>query len=105
MSDTGVVVVTHGDAAVSMVEAVERVAGKLNVRTVTVQVGEPRNQTEDRLEQAVEALHTDEVLFLVDLEGSTPFNLCCRRCGGNSVVLTGMNLPMLFKLATADRHK
>ena len=105
MTNTGVVVVTHGDAAVSMVEAVERVAGNLNVRTVTVQVGESRNQTEDRLEQAVEALHTDEVLFLVDLEGSTPFNLCCKKCGGQSVVLTGMNLPMLFKLATADRQK
>jgi PTS system mannose-specific IIB component len=97
-------VVTHGDAAVSMVEAVERVVGQLHVQTVTVQVGEPRGETETRLEEAVESLHTDEVLFLVDLEGSTPFNLCCKRCGGQSVVLTGMNLPMLFKLATVDRH-
>ncbi len=97
--------VTHGDAAVSMVEAVERVVGNLHVQTVTVRVGEPRGETENRLEHAVEALHADEVLFLVDLEGSTPFNLCCSRCGGNSVVLTGMNLPMLFKLATVDRHK
>jgi mannose/fructose-specific phosphotransferase system component IIA len=105
MSNTGVVVVTHGDAAVSMVEAVERVVGRLDVQTVTVRVGEPRGETEDRLEHAVEALAADEVLFLVDLEGSTPFNLCCRRCGGNSVVLTGMNLPMLFKLATVDRHR
>jgi mannose/fructose-specific phosphotransferase system component IIA len=86
-----------------MVETVERVVGKLGVATVAVPVGEPANDTEDRLEHAVDALDTDEVLFLVDLEGSTPFNLCCRRCGGNSVVLTGMNLPMLFKLATADR--
>jgi len=44
-----------------------------------------------------------EVLFLTDLEGSTPYNLCCKRCEGKSVVLSGMNLPMLFKLATADR--
>jgi mannose/fructose-specific phosphotransferase system component IIA len=72
---------------------------------VTVRVGEPRGETEDRLEHAVEALGAAEVLFLVDLEGSTPFNLCCRKCGGNSVVLTGMNLPMLFKLATVDRQR
>ena len=45
----------------------------------------------------------DEVLFLADLEGSTPYNLCCKRCGGQSVVLSGMNLPMLLKLATANR--
>jgi len=100
---TGVVVVTHGEAALSMVDAAERMVGKLDVRTVAVAPSEPRAQIESRLEQAVEALATTDVLFLVDLEGSTPFNLCCRRCGGSSVVLSGMNLPMLFKLATADR--
>ena len=52
----------------------------------------------------VDDLHADEVLFLTDLEGSTPYNLCCKRCGGKSVVLSGMNLPMLMKLATANRE-
>jgi mannose/fructose-specific phosphotransferase system component IIA len=104
MSNTGIVVITHGDAAVSMVEAAERVVGNLGVQTVTVSVGEPRLETESRIEKAVVELGVDEVLFLVDLEGSTPFNLCCKKCGGQSVVLTGMNLPMLFKLATVDRH-
>jgi mannose/fructose-specific phosphotransferase system component IIA len=104
MSKTGVVIVTHGDAAVDMVDAAERMVGKLEVATVAVKIGEPRRETESRLEEAVEALHTPDILFLVDLEGSTPFNLCCRKCGGTSVVLSGMNLPMLFKLATADRE-
>jgi mannose/fructose-specific phosphotransferase system component IIA len=100
---TGVVVVTHGEAAVDMVDAVERMVGHLEVATVAVRAGEQRGDIESRLERAVESLHSDDVLFLVDLEGSTPFNLCCRKCGGTSVVLSGMNLPMLFKLATADR--
>jgi mannose/fructose-specific phosphotransferase system component IIA len=104
MNRTGVVVVTHGDAAVDMVDAVERMVGRLEVATVAVRIGEPRSETESRLEAAVESLQSGDVLFLVDLEGSTPFNLCCRKCGGTSVVLSGMNLPMLFKLATADRH-
>jgi mannose/fructose-specific phosphotransferase system component IIA len=98
------VVVTHGEAAVDMVDAAERMVGKLDVSTVSVRIGEPRVETENRLEEAVERLHTIDVLFLVDLEGSTPFNVCCRKCGGASVVLSGMNLPMLFKLATADRE-
>jgi len=100
---TGIVVVTHGDAAVSMVEAAERVLGSLQVATVSVHIGEPPPETEKKLEAAVEELHAEEVLFLVDLEGSTPYNLCCHKCNGRSVVLSGMNLPMLFKLATADR--
>ncbi len=99
----GVVVVTHGDAALSMVEAAERVVGPLDVRTLTVRIGEAREETEARLQQEIKTVGADEFLFLVDLEGSTPFNLCCRRCSGPSVVLSGMNLPMLFKLATADR--
>ncbi len=104
MSITGVVVITHGNAAEDMVEAAERVVGKLDVRTISVRIGEPRAETESHIETVVGGLDTDEILFLTDLEGSTPFNLCCRKCCGRSVVLSGMNLPMLFKLATADRQ-
>jgi mannose/fructose-specific phosphotransferase system component IIA len=103
MGMTGVVVITHGNAATCMVEAAERVVGQLNVRTISVRIGEPRSETESHIEMVVGELATDEVLFLTDLEGSTPYNLCCKKCGGKSVVLSGMNLPMLFKLATADR--
>jgi mannose/fructose-specific phosphotransferase system component IIA len=103
MSTIGIVVVTHGDAGDDMVAAAERMVGPLGVRTVAIGVGEARERMEHRIEETVADMHTDDLLFLVDLEGSTPFNLCCRKCGGTSVVLTGMNLPMLFKLATADR--
>ncbi len=103
VSKTGVVVVTHGDAAIDMVAAAERMVGRLDVQVVAVQAGEERKAIEERLSVACKKLSTEDVLFLVDLEGSTPFNLCCSHCAGTSVVLSGMNLPMLFKLATADR--
>jgi PTS system mannose-specific IIA component len=103
-SHTGVVIITHGNAAQSMVEAAERVVGRLGVRTIAVPIGEARADTESHIESVVDELATEEVLFLTDLEGSTPYNLCCRKCGGRGVVvLSGMNLPMLFKLATANR--
>jgi mannose/fructose-specific phosphotransferase system component IIA len=101
--DTAVIIVSHGGVAEAMVEAAERYVGKLDVDVVAVGAGEPTFDIEQRIESAAEHRGTDEILFLLDLEGSTPFNLCCRRCGGKSVVLSGMNLPMLFKLATADR--
>jgi PTS system mannose-specific IIA component len=103
MSTAAVIVITHGNAAEDMVDAVERVVGKLDVRTISVRVGEPRAETESHIEAVVDEMHADEVLFLTDLEGSTPYNLCCKKCGGTSVVLSGMNLPMLMKLATANR--
>lgn len=103
-SHTGVVIITHGNAADSMVEAAERVVGSLGVRTIAVPIGEPRAETESHIAAVVGELGADEVLFLTDLEGATPYNLCCRTCGRPGVVLSGMNLPMLFKLATADRQ-
>jgi mannose/fructose-specific phosphotransferase system component IIA len=102
---TGIILVSHGDSGLFMLEAAEKMVGKLDARIVAVPFAEPREQTEKRLEGACGDLDVDEFLFLVDLEGSTPFNLCCRRCGGSSVVLTGVNMPMLFKLSTVDRNK
>ena len=83
MSTAKVIVITHGKAAEDMVDAVERVVGKLDVRTINVQIGEPRAETESQIERVVDDLRADEVLFLTDLEGSTPYNLCCKRCGGD----------------------
>src|SRR5687768_4351822 len=105
MSSTGVVIVSHGDAAVAMVQAAQNVVGDLGVHTVIVGSGEPNAETEKHIERELDDIETDDLLFLVDLEGATPSNLCCKRCKGTSVVLSGMNLPMLFKLATADRSK
>jgi mannose/fructose-specific phosphotransferase system component IIA len=75
------------------------------VRVVAITQGEPARDVEARLEEAVTQLESDGLVFLVDLSGSTPYNVCCRSCGGRSAVVTGMNLPMLFKLATVDRTK
>ena len=32
-----------------------------------------------------------------------PARLCCGKCGDKGHVVTGLNMPMLVKLATADR--
>jgi mannose/fructose-specific phosphotransferase system component IIA len=100
----GILVVSHGDTCYAMVEAAERMVGSLGVSALAVRIGEAREETAKRIETACQALDADEILFLVDLEGSTPYNLCCGH-RGSSVILSGMNLPMLFKLATADRTR
>ncbi len=102
---TGIVIVSHGDSGILMVETAEKMLGRLDARIVAVPFAEPHQLTEQRIEVACNDLDSDEILFLVDLEGSTPFNLCCRRCGGASAVLSGVNMPMLFKLATVDRNR
>ena len=77
--DVGVVVVTHGTAGQEMVAAAERMVGALrDVRIVRMETGEPRDALEQRLDDAVHQLAAGEVLFLVDLVGSTPARLCMR---------------------------
>ena len=102
--NTSVVLVTHGEAGQAMVAAAEKLCGPIpQLCTVRMETGEAQASLQERLEEAVRNLGSNQVLFLVDLFGSTPMRLCCKSCGGQSAVVTGVNLAMLFKLATADR--
>lgn len=99
-----VVVVTHGEAGAAMVASAQKICGPIaDLCVVRAETGETTDAVSGRIDAALAGLRYDEVLFLVDLGGSTPARLCCRACGGHSVVLTGLNLAMLFKLATSDR--
>ena len=102
---TGVIVVTHGYSGAEMLRAAEQKVGHAleGVATIGVVGDEPVAAVQQRLDQAVRELHVDDVVFLVDLGGSTPFNLCCGNCRGQSAVVSGVNMPMIFKLSTVDR--
>jgi len=101
---TGVVIVAHGDTGKALLDVARSYVGGIDAYLVDVPLGEPRDVTARRIEDACGILTADEVLFLVDLEGSTPFNVCKKRIG-RSAILSGVNLPMLFKLATVDRSR
>lgn len=108
---TAVVIVTHGQAGADMVEAARKFL-KMPlpmVATVGVAPEDDQGAIDSKLNDAMAQLgvaECDDVLFLVDLVGSTPARLCCRRCDGHGAhVLSGINMPMLLKLATADRSR
>lgn len=106
---TAVVIVTHGQAGADMVDAAQKFLHMElpQVATVGVAPEDDLGIVDRKISQAVEGLGfntCDDVLFLVDLVGSTPAKLCCRKCDGRGGhVVTGLNMPMLLKLATADR--
>jgi len=107
---TAVVIVTHGRAGADMVDAAEKFLHMElpQVATVGVAPEDDLGSVDQKISQAVAGLGfvtCEDVLFLVDLVGSTPAKLCCRKCDGKSGhVVTGLNMPMLLKLATADRN-
>ena len=99
----GVVVVTHGQLAVELLNAAEMIVGDLPQFTaVSIGWHEDVNDAREDIAQAIERVRGDSgVLLLTDMFGGTPSNLGMTFLQGERLeVITGVNLPMLIKLAS-----
>ena len=98
----GVVVVTHGQLATELVNAAEMIVGDLPQFTaVSIGWHDDVNDAREDIAQAIERVRGDDgVLLLTDMFGGTPSNLGMTFLEKDRVeVITGVNLPMLIKLA------
>ena len=98
----GVVVVTNGQLAIELVNAAEMVVGDLPQFTaVSIGWHDDVNDAREEIEQAIERVRGKEgVLLLTDMFGGTPSNLGLTFLEKDRIeVITGVNLPMLIKLA------
>ena len=102
----GVVVVTHGQLATELLNATETIVGELP-RFAAVSIGW-HEDTQDARGEIAEALARVQqgqgVLILTDMFGGTPSNLAMTFLGQNVEVITGVNLPMLIKLASLSEQ-
>ena len=101
----GVVVVTHGQLAAELLNAAEMIVGDLP-RFAAVSIGW-HDDTEDARREIAEAVtrvrqgqEAQSVLIVTDMFGGTPSNLAMTFLGQDVEVITGVNLPMLIKLAS-----
>ena len=98
----GVVVVTHGQLATELLNAAEMIVGDLP-RFAAVSIGwhDDVGDAREDIAQAIERVRGDGgVLLLTDMFGGTPSNLAMTFIETNQIeVITGVNLPMLIKLA------
>ena len=98
----GVVVVTHGQLAIELVNAAEMIVGDLPQFTaVSIGWHDDVNDAREEIVQAIDRVRGDEgVLLLTDMFGGTPSNLGMTFLEKDRIeVITGVNLPMLIKLA------
>ncbi len=98
----GVVVVTHGQLAAELVNAAETIVGDLpHMRAVSIGWHEDVQDARQEIAAAVESVASPEgVLIVTDMFGGTPANLGITFLElGRVEVVTGVNLPMLIKLA------
>ena len=104
-STIGVVVVTHGQLATELLNAAEMIVGDLP-RFAAVSIGwhDDVNVAREAIQRAVARVDQGAgVLLLTDMFGGTPSNLGLSLLeAGRVEVVTGVNLPMLIKLARAE---
>jgi len=104
----GVVVVTHGQLAAELVNAAEMIVGDLShFAAVSIGWHDDVEPAREEIGRAIERVATTAgrdgqrapVLVLTDLFGGTPANLGITFVSEDVEVITGVNLPMLIKLA------
>jgi mannose PTS system EIIA component len=99
----GVVVVTHGQLAAELVNSAEMIVGDLpHFAAVSIGWHEDVDHAREEIGRAIErvrGLTSDGVLVLSDMFGGTPANLAVTFVSPQVEVITGVNLPMLIKLA------
>ena len=101
----GGVLVTHGQLANELVSAAEMIVGEIHhVTAVSIGWHDDVDVAREEIERAIQRVDTGSgVLLLTDMFGGTPTNLAATFLGQAMVeVVTGVNLPMVIKLATQD---
>jgi PTS system mannose-specific IIA component len=107
MAEVGVVLVGHGGTASALLAAARSVLGTSSLPDV-VAVDAGAGETADlrtRLGAALGAADQGKgVLLLADVFGASPCACGIREAAGPLVVLSGLGLGMLLKLASVDRE-
>ncbi|MGQ9896913.1 MAG: PTS sugar transporter subunit IIA [Acidobacteriota bacterium] len=103
MPRVGGVIITHGQLATELLHAAEMIVGDIrHVRAVSIDWHDEVEIAQAVIERAIiEAEQGAGVVILTDLFGGTPTNLAMAYGGHVPVeIVTGVNLPMVIKLAT-----
>ena len=101
----GVVVVTHGQLATELVNSAEMIVGDLpHFAAVSIGWHDDVETAKKEIERAIKQVSAGRgVLLLTDMFGGTPTNISAMFIKQDEVeLITGVNLPMVLKLATTN---
>lgn len=106
MKKIGGVIVSHGQVANELLAAAETIVGALNhVTAVSIGWHDDVEMAKDEIARAVKQVSEGAgVLLLTDMFGGTPTNISAMFIKENEVeIVTGVNLPMVIKLASQNK--
>jgi PTS system mannose-specific IIA component len=100
----GAVIVTHGQLANELVSSAEMIVGEIqHVTAVSIGWHDDVDVARQEIERAIQRVDTGAgVLLLTDMFGGTPTNIAATFLGHSVEVVTGVNLPMVIKLAEQE---
>ncbi len=107
MKKIGGVVVSHGHVANELLTAAETVVGGLShIQAVSIGWHDDVEAAKSEISRAIKAVSDGKgVLVLTDMFGGTPTNISAMFIKDNEVeIITGVNLPMVIKLASQNRE-
>ena len=98
----GALVVTHGQLAQELVAAAEMIVGEIShIQAVSIGWHDDVNDAHKEIERRLGEVNDGSgVLLLTDMFGGTPSNIAISfHDPGKVDVITGVNLPMIIKIA------
>lgn len=98
----GIILASHGEFAKGILQSATMIFGEQeNVQAVTLMPSEGPDDIKAKMKEAIASFdNQDEVLFLVDLWGGTPFNQAdslVEQYKDKWAIVAGMNLPMVIE--------
>ena len=98
----GIILASHGEFANGIFQSGSMIFGEqADVKPCTLMPSEGPEEVRKKMEDAIASFENqEEVLFLVDLWGGTPFNQASALLDGHEnkwAIVTGLNLPMLIE--------
>jgi PTS system mannose-specific IIA component len=100
----GVIVATHGEFGLALLSTLRMILGETEAITAIDLLSQDSMESfQVKMEKALETVDPKGMgaLVLVDMMGGTPFNVALRLAQTRKLqVVTGVNLPMLIKVAS-----
>ncbi|HSI88062.1 MAG TPA: PTS sugar transporter subunit IIA [Pyrinomonadaceae bacterium] len=107
MKKVGGVIVSHGQLATELLSAAETVVGELgHIAAVSIGWHDDVELAKDEIERSIKNVNDGVgVLILTDMFGGTPTNISAMFLKEGEVeIVTGVNLPMVIKLAAYSKE-
>jgi PTS system mannose-specific IIA component len=107
MKKVGGVIVSHGKIANEFLAAAQTVVGDLDhIAAVSIGWNDDVEAAKDEIDRAIKKVSQGNgVLLLTDMFGGTPTNISAMFIKANEVeIVTGVNLPMVIKLASQNHE-